>query len=138
MQESVQIKKLNRGSSHDKGGTLRGCAHCLGMAWPGLTRGDAILTAFEVALYYVEDDLGTSVTIPTLLVMMVVKFAVVGAYFMHLKFDSPIFRRLFYAGILLAVGVYVATMTSMQFFGDDTTSVDQRVDNSSNSPVESR
>lgn len=39
MQESVQIRKLNRDSSHDKGGTLRGCAHCLGTAWPGLTRG---------------------------------------------------------------------------------------------------
>ena len=100
--------------------------------------GLAILTAFEVALYYVEDDLGTSVTIPTLLVMMVVKFAVVGAYFMHLKFDSPIFRRLFYAGILLAVGVYSATMVSMQFFGDDTTSVDLRRDTAESGPVESR
>jgi cytochrome c oxidase subunit IV len=99
--------------------------------------GLAILTALEVAMYYVEEDLG-SATVPILLVMMVIKFAVVGAYFMHLKFDSPIFRRLFYAGILLAVCVYVATMTSMQFFGDDTTSVDLREDNSSNSPVESR
>ena len=97
----------------------------------------AVLTAAEVGMYYVEEDLG-SATVPILLVMMVIKFAVVGAYFMHLKFDSVIFRRLFYAGILLAVGVYSATMVSMQFFGDDTTSVDMREDNADTSPVESR
>jgi len=97
----------------------------------------AVLTAAEVGMYYVEEDLG-SATVPILLVMMVIKFAVVGAYFMHLKFDSVIFRRLFYAGILLAVGVYSATMVSMQFFGDDTTSVDMRQDNSDSSPAESR
>lgn len=120
--------------------TVHGTGHAHPSDWLYIkvAIGLAILTALEVVLYYVEDDLGTSVTIPTLLVMMVVKFAVVGAYFMHLKFDSPIFRRLFYAGLALAVGVYLATMVSMQFFGDDTTSVDLREDNSSSSPVESR
>ena len=82
----------------------------------------AILTAIEVALFYVEDDLGTSVTIPALLGLMVVKFGIVAALFMHLRFDSRMFSRLFLAGLFLAVGVYLATMTSMQLFGDDTTS----------------
>jgi cytochrome c oxidase subunit 4 len=97
----------------------------------------AILTAAEVGLFYVEDEMG-ALNAPILLVMMVVKFAVVALWFMHLKQDSRLFRRLFMAGLLLAVLVYIAAMVSMQFFGDDTTSVDLRKDNASNSPLESR
>lgn len=82
----------------------------------------ALLTAIEVALFYVEDDLGTSVTIPLLLGLMVVKFGIVAALFMHLRFDSRLFTRLFVAGLVLAIGVYLAMLTSMQFFGDDRTS----------------
>jgi hypothetical protein len=36
----------------------------------------------------------------------VVKFVMVGGYFMHLKFDSPIFRRFFVTGLLLAMVVF--------------------------------
>ena len=97
----------------------------------------AIVTAAEVVMFYVEDDIG-SLTAPILLVMMVVKFAVVALWFMHLRQDSLIFRRLFVGGLLLAVAVYIATMVSMQFFGDDTTSVDLRRDNADSSAVESR
>jgi cytochrome c oxidase subunit 4 len=82
----------------------------------------AIITAGEVSLYYI--DVGKAM-IPTLLVMMVLKFAIVVAYFMHLKFDSLIFRRLFVSGLILAVAVYLAAMTSMQLFGDDTVRIQQ-------------
>ena len=84
-----------------------------------------VLTAFEVATFYLEDDLGDTL-VPILMVMMVVKFAIVAMWFMHLKFDSRMFSRMFVAGIVLAVGVYVAFLISLQFFGDDTTSVDER------------
>jgi len=80
----------------------------------------AIMTAIEVALFYVEDTLGDA-TIPILLVLMVVKFFVVAAWFMHLKFDTRLFTRLFLAGLLLAIGVYLVFLVSMQLFGDDTT-----------------
>jgi cytochrome c oxidase subunit 4 len=73
----------------------------------------AILTALEVATYYV--DLGR-LLVPVLIVMMVVKFAVVAAWFMHLRFDSTLFRRVFVAGILLAVSVYVAALATFRFF----------------------
>jgi cytochrome c oxidase subunit 4 len=79
----------------------------------------AAITAAEVATYYV--DLGVAL-IPVLLVMMVVKFGIVAGFFMHLKFDTPLFRRLFVAGIVLAVGVYMAFLAAMQYFGNDTTS----------------
>jgi cytochrome c oxidase subunit 4 len=82
----------------------------------------AVITAGEVGLYYI--DIGGAL-IPTLLVMMVAKFAIVAGYFMHLKFDSPMFKRFFVAGLVLAVAVYMAALSAMQFFGDDTTSIKQ-------------
>ena len=48
----------------------------------------AVLTAIEVATYYV--DFG-ALFLPTLLVLMSVKFFIVVSYFMHLKFDNKIF-----------------------------------------------
>jgi cytochrome c oxidase subunit 4 len=47
---------------------------------------------------------------------MVVKFVAVVMFFMHLKFDNKIFSWLFYAGLFLAVGVYVALLVTFQFF----------------------
>jgi cytochrome c oxidase subunit 4 len=82
----------------------------------------AVITAGEVALYYV--DIGGAM-IPTLMVMMIAKFGIVAGYFMHLKFDSVVFRRFFIAGLVLATAVYLATLTAFQYFGDDTTSIEQ-------------
>jgi cytochrome c oxidase subunit 4 len=78
----------------------------------------AVLTGIEVSTYYL--DLG-DVLIPVLMVMMVVKFGVVAGWFMHLKFDSLLFRRLFVSGLVLAILVYMAFLTAMQVFGDNTT-----------------
>jgi cytochrome c oxidase subunit IV len=61
-----------------------------------------LLTAIEVALSYVKGGL----TYVPLLVLMVIKFVIVAAFFMHLRFDSPLFRRLFAMGIGMAVFVY--------------------------------
>ena len=49
--------------------------------------------------------------ITVLLILMAVKFWTVAYFFMHLKFDKPILTRVFYAGLVLAVGVYVAILT---------------------------
>ena len=80
----------------------------------------AVMTGIEVGLYYI--DISNSVMIPTLMVLMVVKFGTVAAFFMHLRFDSRMFRRMFLAGLVLAILVYMAFLTAMQLFGDDTTS----------------
>ncbi len=64
----------------------------------------AIVTAFEVAIYYIpsiEDFL-----VPLLLFFAVIKFIMVALYFMHLKFDSPIFKRFFVTGLVLALAVF--------------------------------
>ena len=83
----------------------------------------AVMTAIEVGLYYTS--LSNSVMIPTLVVLMVVKFGTVAMWFMHLRFDSHMFRRLFVAGLILAILVYMAFLTAMQLWGDNTTAEKQ-------------
>ena len=66
----------------------------------------AVLTAIEVGLYYLK---GGYTFIP-LLVLMLLKFLIVAAFFMHLRFDSPVFRRLFAMGIAMAIFVYTVVL----------------------------
>ncbi len=73
----------------------------------------AAITALEVSTYYV--DFGV-LFLPALLIMMVVKFVMVVSYFMHLKFDNKVFSYLFYAGLALAVGVYIVFLSTFKFF----------------------
>ncbi|MBJ7461444.1 MAG: cytochrome C oxidase subunit IV family protein [Ilumatobacteraceae bacterium] len=73
----------------------------------------AAMTGLEVSTYYV--DFG-SLFLPVLLILMVVKFFVVVSYFMHLKFDNKLFSFCFYAGLFLAVMVYVIALATFKFF----------------------
>ena len=73
----------------------------------------AALTAIEVSTYYV--DFGP-LFMPTLFVLMIVKFVIVASYFMHLKFDNKLFTYLFYSGLLLAIAVYVGALATFKFF----------------------
>ena len=57
------------------------------------------ITLAEVLVYYVE-SLGVILNY-ILIVMSVIKFAIVVLWFMHLRFDSRLFRRLFVTGIVL-------------------------------------
>ena len=73
----------------------------------------AVITAVEVLTYFV--DFGSFQT-PALLIMMAVKFVMVAMFFMHLKFDNKLFSWVFIAGLVLAVGVYVAMLAAFEFF----------------------
>ena len=73
----------------------------------------AVLTAIEVATYYV--DFGR-LFLPTLMLLMTVKFFIVVLFFMHLRFDAKLFGRLFYAGLAMALGVYVVALTTFEFW----------------------
>jgi cytochrome c oxidase subunit IV len=85
----------------------------------------AVITGAEIALpvRFGHSELWVIIV---LLVMMVVKFSAVVMWFMHLRFDSAMFRRLFVGGLLLAVLVYLATLASFQFFGSEGDTVDER------------
>lgn len=73
-----------------------------------------VITAAEVAASYI--DLGP-VFIPLLLFLMAMKFFIVVSFFMHLRFDSRVFTWMFYSGLFLALGVYVAALTMFHFWG---------------------
>ena len=104
--------------AHEETVTGTGHAHPSDRSYVGIALILAVITAAEVATYYLEDQLG-SWLMPVLLVMMVVKFAIVAGWFMHLRFDSNMFTRLFTAGVVLAVGVYVAALSTFAFFSKD-------------------
>lgn len=70
----------------------------------------AVLTALEVAAYYMHETLG-SLEVPILLGLSVAKFILVVMFFMHLKFDSKLFTWVFLAGLVLAVFVVSFLMT---------------------------
>jgi cytochrome c oxidase subunit IV len=64
----------------------------------------AIVTAVEVAIFYIEALEG--IIVPLLLVLSLAKFVMVVGYFMHLKFDSKLFRYLFVTGLGFALFVF--------------------------------
>lgn len=71
----------------------------------------AVLTALEVALSFAP--VVRAVVVPALLFLTVLKFVLVVAWFMHLRFDHIFFRRVFMVGLTLAAtvfGIVVATM----------------------------
>jgi cytochrome c oxidase subunit 4 len=75
----------------------------------------AAITAVEVAISYMVDDLGKAF-LPLLLFLMAVKFFSVVLFFMHLKFDNKLFGLLFYLGLGLAVTVYIIALFTFKFF----------------------
>ena len=76
----------------------------------------AFATAIEVGLYYLKMPHGLFIGL--LMFFMTIKFSLVVAYFMHLKFDGRLLRRLFITGICLAAVVYfIALITLDLLFG---------------------
>jgi cytochrome c oxidase subunit IV len=69
-----------------------------------------ILTGVEVATSYLEGSVNSNLLIVALGIMAAVKFFLVAAWYMHMKQDSPVFRRLFLMGMLLATAVYGIVM----------------------------
>jgi cytochrome c oxidase subunit 4 len=68
-----------------------------------------LVTALEVGIYYV--DAMRDVLVPFLVAFAFIKFFLVVTWFMHLKFDSHLFRRLFVAGLVLALIVFGIVLT---------------------------
>ena len=82
-----------------------------------------VITALEVGTYFWEDLFGsqpsTTALIATLFPMMIAKFAIVCGWFMHLRYDNPLFRRVFVFGLILAIFVYAIMGLAFEFFSDD-------------------
>lgn len=60
-----------------------------------------IITGLEVAIFYIPAL--ERVLVPILLAMSAAKFVIVVMFYMHLKYDHPIFRRVFFGPLMLAI-----------------------------------
>jgi cytochrome c oxidase subunit 4 len=74
----------------------------------------ALITGAEVGLYYLDIDFVPYAIV--LVIAMVIKFSTVAMFFMHLRFDSRVFRWVFVTGILLAVVVYTVVLLTFHVF----------------------
>jgi cytochrome c oxidase subunit 4 len=74
----------------------------------------AVLTAIEVAMFYVNEasDLGALNTI-ILIGLAVLKFVIVVGYYMHLRYESSMLSRFFTAGFILAMSLYAVVLAAM-------------------------
>lgn len=66
------------------------------------------LTAIEVGLFFAP--VPVPVTVPALIVLTILKFLLVVAWFMHLRFDHRLFRTLFLIGLALALTVFAVVV----------------------------
>ena len=73
-----------------------------------------VLTAIEVAIPNV--DVLDPIAIPSLLIFGAVKFMIVVGFFMHLKFDKPLYRNLFFIGVIGALVVFGVVLLALQAF----------------------
>lgn len=73
------------------------------------------ITAIEVAIFYVT-WLGRGI-IPILAILSIVKFALVGMFYMHLRYDARIFTTFFVGGIALALAVVFALIGLFRVYG---------------------
>ena len=75
----------------------------------------AVITAAEVATYYVQNDLGPWLR-PILFTLAIIKFSMVVLWYMHLKFDSRLYSRLFVMGLAGAVTLYLIVLMTLRVF----------------------
>lgn len=69
----------------------------------------AVITGIEIGLYYI--DMATAALIAILLVLSTAKFALVVAWFMHLRFDNRLFTFLFIGGFVLAFALMAVVLS---------------------------
>jgi cytochrome c oxidase subunit 4 len=72
----------------------------------------AFITAFEVALFYV--DVNHAFLAVMLILLSAAKFLLVVGFFMHLRFDSRLFSTMFFAGLILAFSVFIVVMATLR------------------------
>ncbi|HKX76798.1 MAG TPA: cytochrome C oxidase subunit IV family protein [Acidimicrobiia bacterium] len=73
----------------------------------------AVLTAIEVALFYINDaaSLGWINTV-LLLILALLKFVTVIGWYMHLRFEKVTLSRFFSFGFVLALTLYAIVLIS--------------------------
>jgi cytochrome c oxidase subunit 4 len=74
----------------------------------------AVITACEVAIYYIEG--AKEFLIPLLFLFSFIKFSLVVLWFMHLRFDSRTYARFFVMGLAGAITLYLVVLLTFKVF----------------------
>ena len=69
-----------------------------------------LITVAEVWVYYIPSIVASRAFVPMLLIMSAVKFFIVVAFYMHLRYDHKLFRALFTAPLIIAMTTIVALL----------------------------
>ena len=69
----------------------------------------AVITAVEVGIIYV--GMATAALYLLLFILSISKFTMVAMFFMHLRFDAPLFSLFFVGGLILATSVMIALLS---------------------------
>jgi cytochrome c oxidase subunit IV len=101
--------------SHSADGHTAHGEHKSDMFYVKIALALAAITAAEVALSYM--DVG-ALFLPTLLILMAVKFVMVVLFFMHLRYDGKWFNMAFWSGLILAMIVYLVALFTFHVFGN--------------------
>ncbi|HKY48902.1 MAG TPA: cytochrome C oxidase subunit IV family protein, partial [Acidimicrobiia bacterium] len=73
--------------------------------------GLAVLTAIEVALFYINESLNLGwINTAALLILAFLKFVIVIGWYMHLRFEKPMVSRFFAVGFVLAFTLYAVVL----------------------------
>ena len=76
----------------------------------------AVLTVAEVGLFYLEsgvESITQSITVPALILLSALKFYLVVAMFMHLRYEKRMLSRFFTIGGVLAGALYLITLSAL-------------------------
>jgi cytochrome c oxidase subunit IV len=69
-----------------------------------------LITIGEVWVYYIPAFVASRMFLPTLLTLSAVKFVIVVLFYMHLRYDSKLFRVLFTGPLIIACCTLMALL----------------------------
>jgi cytochrome c oxidase subunit 4 len=116
--EKLAEEHLAPGVTHPAPGLLPGevIAHPSPFKYVMIAVVLVIVTAAEVALYYMEGTVSDGIIITLLLLFGFLKFVLVASWYMHLRTDQPIFRRFFMMGGVAAITLYLVVLLTLHVF----------------------
>ena len=126
----TETQEIEQGSGHEADLPQGDLAYRMAHASPNLLPGEvrahpdpwqyvvvavvlAVITGVEIAVSYMEGDIPDGLIVVLLLSMMVVKFFLVASWFMHLRTDQPVFKRLFIVGAIAAPVLYLVVLATL-------------------------
>lgn len=91
-------------------------AHPTARQYVGIAIVLAVLTAIEVALFYLDEAMDMQGWDgPLLVILSFIKFVAVIGWFMHLRFEKGMLSRFFIGGFVLAMVLYTVVLAEFVF-----------------------